>query len=540
MTVEPVSNIVRGSRFDRTGLMSIGSSVAVCVIAIAGVIIDNPGEVAPIEILRPGVVLLAFATFAPAALVFAGGLCRTVAIALPIMLFALFKFVGFYGVGEFLGLDEDGSLFAGVFGLAAVCAVCVYVVSRRKAEPLAGFLFFTTASVALGLSVLAAMDVSRGGGSADAAAEELIAAAPRPVFSDADLPDIIYIVPDRYGDAETLRRVFDHDNSGFEAALESRGFHIERRARSNHAKTVSSLASSMNMSALDAVAAAATPSSFDRAPLRRMIADNAAQEILRGAGYRYEHLGAWWQETRHNPNAEFEYYGAKTLWSSLNEFEHALLRTTPFAWFATRGGFVERNECERLKNQLDYLERAREASDRPLYVFAHLTLPHDPVTMDRSGACIEHVYYPGYGTRWDDYRAAYAGYVEFLNQRLIEIFDRNIAMKKDRGLIFVVQADEGPYPRRLHEDPEIDMHSFTDDEVREKFGILNAIYWDPQKFGPPYLTRTPENNWRIILAAISGTEIPLIADERSWLMQSDKYVYDLKDVTAIIEADAAD
>jgi len=538
MTAADNNASANGPRLGKAARLTVGASVAVAIMAIAGVIVDNPGEIAPGEVFRPAIILILFAALAPLTMFAASGALARAAAAFPIMLFAVFKFVGFYGVGEYFGLNEDGSLVAGVAGLLAVCAVSAYVVGRRKAEEVAGLLFFLSATVAAGLSVLAAVNLSGGGGKADAAASGLIAAAPRPSFAADEYPDIIYIVPDRYGNAQTLARIFDHDNSGFVASLEKRGFHVEKNARSNQAKTVSSLASSMNMADLRPLADAATPTSADRAPLRRMIADNAVQEILRGAGYRYAHLGTWWQETRHNPHADFEFYGANSFWSSLNEYEHALLRTTPFAWFVTRGGFVERNECERLKNQLDFLETARSSSTGPLFIFAHLTLPHDPITMNSDGVCVKHVYYPGYGTRWDDYRAAYSGYVEFLNKRLLEIFDANAAMKKNRGFVFVIQADEGPYPRRLHENPEIDMHSFTDDEIREKFGIINAIYWDKDRYGPPFLTRTPENNWRIILSKISGADLPLIADERSLLMKSDKFIYDLKDVTPVLEAPA--
>lgn len=536
MAENEVASGAEGPLSRKTVLFSIGASIAVGFAAVAGVIIDNPGEVAPIEALRPALAIIAFSTVAIFALSKFGGAFRSIAVSMPIILFAILKFAGFFGAGEFLGLSQSGALLTAIVGEIVVIALVVYSISKRDAASVAGFLFFVSSVIGGGLTALALLNVSLSGGAADEAAREIIAAAPSQQISSADFPDIIYIVPDRYGEADVLKREFGHDNSAFLAELGARGFYVERGARSNYAKTVASLASSMNMSSLDAVAEAATPQSADRAPLRRMIADNAVQEKLRAAGYRYEHLGSWWQETRHNPHSDVEFYGVNTLWSSLSEFEHALLRTTPLAWIATHGGFVERNECERLKNQLDYLQQARRQDDAPLFLFAHLTLPHDPVTMDASGNCIEHVYYPGFGTRWDDYKAAYAGYVAFLNKRLLEIIDENIAARGGRDLIFVVQADEGPYPKRLHEDLEMNMHDFSDDEIREKFGIINAIYWDAEKYGAPYLTRTPANNWRIILSKISGEEIPLIEDERSLLMRSDKFVYDNRDVTEILDA----
>lgn len=168
-----------------------------------------------------------------------------------------------------------------------------------------------------------------------------------------------------------------------------------------------------------------------------------------------------------------------------------------------------------------------------MFVFAHLTMPHDPVTMDEAGRCIPHVYYPGPGATWDTYRAAYAGYVRYLNARLIEIFDANRAFDNGRDMIFVIQADEGPYPKRLHLDGEMNLHDFTNDEIRIKFGIINAIYWDADQYGRPYATATPINNWRIILSKISGLDMPLIEDERSILYRSDEFAYDGKDVTAV-------
>ncbi len=152
--------------------------------------------------------------------------------------------------------------------------------------------------------------------------------------------------------------------------------------------------------------------------------------------------------------------------------------------------------------------------------------------MNAKGDCIAHIYYPEQGTTWEEYRRAYSGYVTYLNKRLLEIFDANRAVDNGRGLIFVIHADEGPYPRRLEGAPDMNMLDFTAEEIHEKFGIINALYWDAKRYGAPYLAETPINNWRIILSKISGDDIPLIDNERSMLMRSDDQVYDVRDVTS--------
>ncbi|MGI9463013.1 MAG: hypothetical protein ACR2OM_03690, partial [Aestuariivirgaceae bacterium] len=74
-----------------------------------------------------------------------------------------------------------------------------------------------------------------------------------------------------------------------------------------------------------------------------------------------------------------------------------------------------------------------------------------------------------------------------------------------RGLLFIIQSDEGPYPEttRLQEKQQnfIDLPA---PELANKLGILNAIYLGGAKPADSDALRTPINNWRIILEHITG------------------------------------
>jgi len=61
------------------------------------------------------------------------------------------------------------------------------------------------------------------------------------------LPDIYYIILDRYASASTLKEVYDFDNSEFLNYLSGKGFYVANESRANYTKTRSSLASSLNM-----------------------------------------------------------------------------------------------------------------------------------------------------------------------------------------------------------------------------------------------------------------------------------------------------
>lgn len=65
------------------------------------------------------------------------------------------------------------------------------------------------------------------------------------------LPDIYYLVFDRYGNEEILKEYFGYDNSGFTGFLSRSGFYVAGESRCNYPGTFLSLTSSLNMEYLN-------------------------------------------------------------------------------------------------------------------------------------------------------------------------------------------------------------------------------------------------------------------------------------------------
>lgn len=520
-------------RISKGAIYAAVASVSVVVMAVAGVLLDNKGEATFIEAARAFAAFAALAVAAPLALFRLGGAFRYAGYVFPVALFCFFKFVGFVSFAEFIGLNGDRA-FVTAFGFAALVTAAAMQSFRRREDRLASFVAVVTGAAAIASAAALAPAALKPQPPFDPVVRDLTAPAPTKVSDRSTLPDIIYIVPDRHGAGPAFDAEFGADSGAFAQRLEERGFYVARNARSNYAKTFQSLASTLNMTYLDALVGVMGPDETNRQPIFEMMEDSAVQKTLRSIGYEFIHLGSWWEPTSRNKNADVNYDGRGDTWSALSEFERALLRTTPVAAAATNGGFVARNECERLKAQLDYLKTARSLSDGPVFIFAHMTMPHDPITMNRLGECIDHIYYPGSGISYRDYTAAFRDYVSFVDDELIKIFDANRKLDRKRDFVFVVQADEGPYPKRLHEHGEMDMFEFTEDEIRLKFGIINALYWNADRYGSPTLTQTPINNWRIILSAIAGADLPLVADERSIQFRDESRVYQTRDVTTAL------
>lgn len=371
-------------------------------------------------------------------------------------------------------------------------------------------------SVAASMVVIGAID----GPTRDAAGLEL---AP----PGDDLPDVYYIVPDRYGGPTALAEAYDYDNEPFLGALEDRGFAVARHAHANYIKTAFSLASSLNLDLLDtdALAAAATDAR-DREPVHRILAQPlVVPSALKELGYAYVHVGNWWTPTQKNVDADrtFRFEGQ-------DEFTSVLAQTTllralgaphlapddPWDWPVMR------------ENNLYALDRLAEIPrlPGPKYVFAHLVTTHPPYVHNADGSFTGREQVKELGVE-----ESYRRQLTYANARLLDIVDRIIA--SDREAIIVLQADEGPFPERYRTDEwGFRWRDATDAELEEKFGILLAMQVpgaDLEAAGF-HDALTPVNVFRVVFNARFGTDLPLLPD-RSWAHEDLYRFYDMFEIT---------
>jgi len=358
------------------------------------------------------------------------------------------------------------------------------------------------------------------------------------------LPDIIYIVPDRYASSGVLAEVFNHDNGGFLDALRRRGFAVADKARANYLETHYSLAASMNMQYLGPLLQELDGKTRRTQPLYSLIQDNLVAARLKQMGYRYIHVPSWWDGTIRSAQADLTV--DFSAFSLAGEFGNTAILRSPFVLLAITSIYPT-DMCAALKRQLAFLENVG-GDDRPTFVFAHVLAPHSPILMDAEGRCIDVLDYPRWpkGGTWEVFKAGYSGFVTYLNNRLLEIFDRQRA-NNPNPLIFVLQSDEGPFPKALREaiaskiarggggrDDAFDWREASDAQLAMKFGILNALYLgDPD--GSEALpdvpeTLTPVNNWRVIFGLLDGKTYPLLPD-RHFIYPGSEQPYNSIEIT---------
>jgi hypothetical protein len=396
--------------------------------------------------------------------------------------------------------------------------------TRRSLRTLTGFVTAITAGMLLlpVATVVPTYLVSRVAASSGVAGSTLPQSARKP----DPLPDIYYLIFDRYGDDRTIRQTYGYDNEPFYRYLTGKGFFIAHSSRSNYIKTALSLASSLNLTPLDETVIHESPDSSDWGAIYAMIADHRLGRFLKAQGYAYIHAGSWWWPTRKNHNATRNInaypFTPRPLMVLLDSGLVApLLRETASPWLDDR-----RQQWSRINRDLAEVG-AVAAQPGPKFVFAHVLLPHAPYVFDRDGSFLTASRAAHFGDS-----ESYVNQLIAANQKIVTLVDRILADSATPPLI-VLQGDEGPYPRGTRKD-DFNWHGATRDQLLDKSGILNAYYLPGGSTHSLYPSISPVNSFRLILNEYFGTALPLVPD-RTYAHESDYRPYRLVDVTGRLD-----
>ena len=333
-------------------------------------------------------------------------------------------------------------------------------------------------------------------------------------------PDIYHFVFDRYGSADTLRRYGAEGSIG--DFLESRGFHVARDSYSNYLKTGPSLASTFYMDYLDGLADDPRVEGTDWHPIFEMLEDHRVGRLLSGLGYERVQFGSWWVGTHRNPFAD------ENRSHGFSEFGMLYLRRTilrpvfhvlPDTALTMRLDW-DNAQCQRVARQVEEIEAIGER-DRPVHVFAHILVPHGPYVFAPDGRCLSQREAARRGAE-----QGYADQVAYAN-RIVEDVVTTLQSQGRRPPIIIIQADEGPFPKR---DGGVPWQDAPAEELRVKTGILNAIYFpngDYRLRGPD---TSPVNIYRVVFDTYFGTSFPDLPD-RILAFPNEANLYDYHDVT---------
>ena len=333
------------------------------------------------------------------------------------------------------------------------------------------------------------------------------------------LPDIYYIILDRYASASTLEEAFDFDNSEFINYLSAEGFYIASESWSNYINTASSLASSLNMEYLNYIAEGLGGNFSDVDPIYQKLQNNSVQHLLKAEGYECINIGNWWGPTMVNTFADKNFGYAGTPY-----FAEILFQNTMANSVLAKFGVVDDERSLHSNCILYAFDKLAEipAMKESTFVFAHLLVTHPPYVFDRNGEYLT--------VQEASQRSEKVNYIDqllFTNKRVMALIDE-ILSNSEVPPIIILQADEGPFPEGT------DVRSFswrsaTEAQLRQKTGILNAYYMPGVDKRALYPSITPVNSFRVVFNLYFDANLELLPDRI--YASSGNHPYDFFDVT---------
>jgi hypothetical protein len=347
------------------------------------------------------------------------------------------------------------------------------------------------------------------------------------VKAPAGARDIYYFIWDDYGSTRAIETLAGVHND-LPDWLSSRGFYVAANSHSNYVRTTLSLAADLNMQSLSPIAERMGAANGNLQPVYDLIQNNAAGRFLKAHGYRYIHMGSWFNPTQSVAIADENYH-----LDSTTNFEAILDGTTfhPELNQLLRVPVLPEHDAVHRDNALYEFATLPtiQAEPGPKFVFVQILLPHLPDVFKPDGS------YPSaeeQKTRTES--QAISDQLTYTNEHVRQIIDRLLAAPPDKQPIIIMQSDEGPYPDRYAADENnFDWKTATPDELETKYGILNAFYLPgdaPPGAPEPYPMITPWNTFQLLFDRYFGTSLPLLPD-RSYTSSSYLRPYDLVDVT---------
>lgn len=326
-------------------------------------------------------------------------------------------------------------------------------------------------------------------------------------------PDIYYIILDAYVRADALR---EFDNSVFLEELRQRGFYVASEAISNYTSSDQSIASSLNMSYLDALHQRPQAANDDWVAISQA---HALGAVLKNLGYTYVHLDSGFVFTNESPLADtvVRFTPAGTLVSSgsgggheshvdsevpivSSIFVRALVQTTVLRSIIGHRFLLSATEPydfhspHRALQMFEFLTGPIESSG-PKFVFAHFGTPHPPSVFDRYGNYIVGDSSVGFlNTHDQTVPNAYTGELIYINSLVIKMIDGIMSSHQDPPVI-VIASDHG-----------------RTDECSCPHSILAAFHLPDGGSDGIYESISSVNHFRYILDYYFGFNLGLLDD----------------------------
>ena len=332
-------------------------------------------------------------------------------------------------------------------------------------------------------------------------------------------PDIYYIILDEYAGEEILNNSFNYNNNNFINFLDSNGFHILKQTTSNYPYSFLSISSALNMNYVNFFSEEVGIESQDRRLAYKLFHDNRVMQLFESNGYSTVNFNSGWGPTTaikmadQNMCTQEHYFSSEMLIgllsnSMLNPIYVDLLLP------------VDRERVLCIFSELSELQFKTE---KPLFVLAHIMLPHGPYVWGPDG---EHKKINTLNkSEVEDNKQGYIDQLTFTNKMIQEVIEKIVENDK-RSEIIIIQSDHGASIPMDWENP-------TEQMQYERLSNINYIMLPDVNDNLLEDTLTPVNVFRVLLNNYFNTNFELL-ENRVYYSEYDK-PFNFTEITYMFE-----
>ena len=314
-----------------------------------------------------------------------------------------------------------------------------------------------------------------------------------------EFPNVYYIILDAYAGTESLERTFDFDNKEFYGFLENNNFYVPKHSHANYPHSYQSIGSALNMNYINEI------DNLDlqkRTELVYKMSDtNNVMMNFKSKGYEIFNIYSGWGFTRDFSIADLNLCSDKIGIINSELFSMIVDKSILNPVFVR---FFEDDRRELLQCHFTNIKNAHTITEKPMLLFAHITLPHSPYIFGPNGEEIIPKTLQ-LGEKYEIDKTGYLGQLQYTNKLLKDTI-QEILLKNEIPPIIVLQGDHGS--------GEVPGWQNLDTEgLKERHSNFVAIYLPESDESIFYETITPVNIFRLILKNNFGDDYSLLEDK---------------------------
>jgi hypothetical protein len=328
-------------------------------------------------------------------------------------------------------------------------------------------------------------------------------------------PDVYFLVFDSYPGTSFLSEYMNYDNSLFNQQLESKGFYVVKKPKSNYNRTAFSIASTLNLDYLATFKTNDYVSPKNYAEANLTIRESVVPQFFKRQGYDLYNLSVFdigksaplkketfltmTEQDVFLYNTLFQRIKNDLLWN-LIEGNHAN-RFARKLFVQTENNFRKEQYRKKEFNNIvvdSLLEIPFQKTGSPKFVYAHLYLPHPPFFYDENGNINDINYIMSQASLED--KNLFLSYLKYTNKKIVQIIDTIKSVGGNKSVV-ILQSDHG-------------FRDFKGWQNHPEYFFTNysAFYFPDKNYIGLYDTLSNVNTFPIILNKFFKTNIPIKKD----------------------------